>query len=309
MRRWRWGLWLLAVLVLLVPTGVFAQKGKGDPKSIGQGDAYILALMHRINEDLAAMELNIAVEEIELFTIGRGRPSNRIHQRPFRWVAGDDRRLAQGDDITYLVDQSDGDTTSGLTSGQTESAIDRAMSTWDSEKCLKKVNIVKRADPGYDPDIFDCLVTGNAADCGFPFFADIVHAGWLPRSFFDAATGLPDDVIAMSVTTVWLEYPGGPPSDINGDNRLDTAWYEVYYNDTFGTPGEPREDNPWGIDAPLPGVDVESIALHESGHSLGVGHFGPPPLAVMNPAYGGLRQSPYRIDHASMCTVWASWPK
>jgi hypothetical protein len=50
------------------------------------------------------------------------------------------------------VDQSDGATISGLSSAQTEPAIDGAMDTWHAEKCFKKVDIVKRADSGADPN-------------------------------------------------------------------------------------------------------------------------------------------------------------
>ena len=42
-----------------------------------------------------------------------------------------------------------------MTSAQTEAAIDRALSTWQGDRCLKKVLLVKRADSGADPDIFD----------------------------------------------------------------------------------------------------------------------------------------------------------
>ena len=132
-------------LFALTTASVFAQSG----------DPTVIANMERINRDLAGRGLGIAVEQIEFFTIGQGRPSNRIHQQPFRWVPNDDRRLADGENITYLVDQSDGATASGLTNAQTETAIDLAMNTWDTEKCLKKVDIVKRGDSGADPDIFD----------------------------------------------------------------------------------------------------------------------------------------------------------
>jgi hypothetical protein len=66
---------------------------------------------------------------------------------------------------------------------------------------------------------------------------------------------------------------------------MDTALNEVYYNDNFGDPDGTSPDNPWVIDEELPGIDVETVALHESGHSLCVGHFGPPPKAVMNPVH------------------------
>ncbi|MGH9847191.1 MAG: matrixin family metalloprotease [Blastocatellia bacterium] len=265
-------------------------------------------MMHQINGQLAAMRLNIAVEQIEFFTIGQGRPSNRIHQQGFRWVAGDPRRLADGDRITYLVDKSDGATASGLTSAQTEAAIDRALDTWQAEQCFRKVDLVKRADGGADPDIFDFFF--GFGGFGNPFLADIVEAGWLPRAFFEAVGGPGGGrgILAFSVTFIFVDGTG-QPTDINGDNYLDTALNEVYYNNTFGQAGTDRVGNPWGINVALPGIDVETVALHENGHSLELGHFGPPPNAVMNPVYAGIRHLPLPVDHAGICAVWGSWPK
>jgi hypothetical protein len=237
--------------------------------------------------------------------IGQGRPSNRIHATEFRWVANDPRRLAQGDDITYLVDQSDGATASGLTSAQTEAAIDSALATWDASRCFAKVDIVKRADSGADPDIFDSFF--GFGGFGNPFLADITNAGWLPRAFFEAVGGPGGGrgILAFSATFIFVDEKGDP-TDINGDNRLDTALIEVYYNNTFGQAGTDRVGNPWGIDVVIPGIDVETVVLHENGHSLGIGHFGPPPAAVMNPVYAGIRHSPLAVDSAGMCSVWAS---
>lgn len=272
-----------------------------------EGDPDVLAMMHQINDELRAMGLGLAVEQIDFFTIGNGRPSNRIHQQPFRWVPNDPRRLAQGTDITYLVDQSDGATASGLTNAQTEAAIDSSLDTWDANRCLKKVDIVKRPDSGADPDIFDAFF--GFGGFGDPFLADIVNAGWLPREYFEAVGGPGGGrgILAFSVTFIFTD-GAGVPTDINGDNRLDTALNEVYYNDTFGNPNNDRVGNPWLIDQALPAIDVETVALHENGHSLGIGHFGPPPSAVMNPRYAGINQDPDPIDNAGMCTVWSSWP-
>lgn len=285
-------------LTLLVPAVAGAQ----------EGDPAILAKMRQINAQLRAQGLNVSVEQIEFFTIGGGRPVNRLHQTGAHWVANDPRRLADGDNITYLVDLSEGATTSGLSSAQTEAAIDRAMATWNSqEKCLDNVDIVKRPDSGADPDIFDSFF--GYGGFGNPFLADIVNAGWYPRSFFEAAGGPGggDGILAFSVSFVFND-ENGNPSDIDGDNHLDVALNEVYYNDNFGNPGGTAPNNPWGINVPLPGVDVETVALHENGHSLDLGHFGPPPAAVMNPIYAGIRHQPMPVDHAGMCTVWGSWP-
>ncbi len=277
----------------------FAKKATGDPATI--------AKMEAINRQLKAQGLRLAVEAIEYFTIGNGRPSNRSHQQPFRWVPNDARRLADGENITYLVDQSDGATASGLTNAQTEGALDAALLTWDNDKPLAKVDIVKRADSGADPDIFDSFF--GFGGFGDPFLADIVEAGWLPRAFFEAVGGPGGGrgILAFSVTFIFVDGAGNP-TDINGDNYLDTALNEVYYNNTFGDPGDDRFNRPWGINVANPGIDVETVGLHENGHSLELGHFGPPPAAVMNPVYAGIRQTPLPADDAGMHAVWSSWP-
>jgi hypothetical protein len=300
-------LWRI-LFVVVFTLGLASPVAAGPAAKGGTGDPHVLALMAQVNQQLAARGLNLAVEQIVFFTIGGGRPSNRIHQQPFRWVASDPRRAADGNNITYLVDQSDGATASGLTSGQTTAAIDRAMDTWDAERCLKKVNLIKRADPGADPDIFDSFFGFGGA--GNPFLADIVNAGWLPRQFFELVGGPGGGrgILAFSVSFIFTD-DNDNPTDINGDNYLDTALNEVYYNDTFGQAGTDRVGNPWAINQPLPAIDVETVALHENGHSLGLGHFGPPPSAVMNPVYAGINHEPDSADHAGMCTVWASWPK
>jgi hypothetical protein len=298
--KWFSTLLIVLLLAIVVVPSASAQGGSGDPA--------VLAKMAQINEQLSAQGLHLAVEQIEFFTIGGGRPVNRIHQQPFRWVANDERRLADGANITYLVDQSDGATTSGLTSVQTEAAIDRALDTWQAEKCLKKVDLIKRADNGADPDIYDSFF--GFGGFGDPFLADIVDAGWLPREFFEAVGGPGGGhgILAFSVTFIFTDDDGNP-TDINGDNHLDTALNEVYYNDTFGNPNNDRVGNPWAINQPLPAIDVETVALHENGHSLELGHFGPPPAAVMNPVYAGIRHAPLSSDHAGMCAVWSAWPK
>ncbi len=275
-----------------------------------RGDTALLRRVTEINRQLAAKGFNAAIEAIDFFTIGNGRPGIRIHQEPFRWVPNDPRRLADGTNITYLVDQSAGATLSGLTSTQTEAAMDAALSTWAHDPALKKVRIIKRADPGTDVTIFDGFF--GFGGFGNPFAADIVEAGFLPRAFFEAVGGPGGGrtILATSVTFIFVNFVNGNvvPTDINGDNYLDTALNEVYYNNTFGDPASDRAGNPWGINLALPGIDVQTVALHENGHSLELGHFGPPPTAVMNPVYGGIRRSPYPTDDAGMNAVWGSWP-
>jgi len=270
-------------------------------------DPALLQRVSQINAQLATRGLNIAIEGIDFFTLGSGRPGIRIHQQPFRWVPSDPRRLADGRNITYIFDQSGGATASGLTAAQTEAAVDAALATWASDNALKKVHLVKRADPGTDITIFDAFF--GFGGFGDPFAADILDAGFFPRTFFEAVGGPGGGrgILAFSVTFIFTD-DNGNPTDINGDNYLDTALNEVYYNNTFGDPSSDRVGNPWGINLPLPSVDVQTVALHENGHSLELGHFGPPPVAVMNPVYGGVRHAPFPSDDAGMNAVWGSWP-
>ena len=289
------------------PQGTTLAKKGGE-----QGDPAVLAMMHDINDQLVAAGSNLFVNEIQFFTIGLGRPSNRILQQPFRWVPNDARRAAQGEDITHIVDQSFQGTISGVTAVATEAKIDASIATWDADQALNKVSLVKRVDPDVDISIFDEFFPGTNPDepaFGNPFLGDIVNVGWYPRTYFEAVGGPGGGrgILAFSVTFIFTD-DNGVPTDINGDNYLDTALNEVYYNDTFGDPNDDRVGNPWGCDIDLPGIDIQTVALHENGHSLGVGHFGPPPDAVMNPIYAGQRQSPFPIDHAGMNTVWSSWP-
>src|SRR5438270_13007460 len=82
------------------------------------------ALATKMNAPLASAGVGVEVGSIELFTIGSGRPADRILQNPERWVPKDARRHAEGSNLRYIVRQSLGNTSSGLANAQTESAID-----------------------------------------------------------------------------------------------------------------------------------------------------------------------------------------
>lgn len=279
-------LWLPAMLVLCAL-----------PAMAAEGDPYTLQTMQGFNGVLRGMWMDLRVEQVEALTIGHKQPIIRLHRQPFRWVAGDYRRDADGDRLTYMVDMADVISSKTLPAEAAEAAIDRAMATWSEDTCLQKVGVVKRPWDGGDPDIFD-------ASYGYGGFgdsraADVVFAGWLPPDFFDAVIGpcSSHTVLALSVTFIFVG-PDGKPTDVDGDGYMDTAVNEIYFNSAF----------PWAADEAAHAIDVESVALHEIGHALGIGHFGPLPTAVMNPVYDGPRTSLFPTDHASLCSSWASWP-
>ena len=68
-----------------------------DTPALGKGSADPIATLKSINEKLRKQRRGIAIEAVEFFTIGQRRPDNRIRQLPFRWVANDPRRLADGE--------------------------------------------------------------------------------------------------------------------------------------------------------------------------------------------------------------------
>ncbi|HUF34390.1 MAG TPA: matrixin family metalloprotease [Gemmatimonadales bacterium] len=279
-----------------------------------------MELLEKANESLRARGLNIRAEKIEYYTIGRGRPADRLHTSDGQWVPNDFNRLADGTNITYIIASNRGATASGLTAQQTTDAIQRSFATWAADKALGNVELVRRAFPNSDVSIFDELVDDaigvslfddfGPAD-GDPFAADIVNVGFLPWLFFEivGGPGGGDGILAFSVSFIFVD-ENGAPTDLNGDNRVDIALNEVYYNDAWGNPAvENTSDNPWNIGQALPAIDVETVALHENGHSLQLGHFGsPPPKAVMNPFYGGVLTTPLPLDRAGLQSLWSSWP-
>ncbi|MES1244364.1 MAG: matrixin family metalloprotease [Acidobacteriota bacterium] len=278
------GVLALGVLVaLLAPVTARAQ----------EGDPYTIETMEEFNGGLKALWMDLRVEQIEVLTRGLGRASSRLHRQPFRWVAGDPRRNADGANLTYLIDRKG--ISAGLDPLQAEATLDKAMKTWGSDSCFKKSPLIKRTDTGADADVFDSLL--GYGGLGDYRLADVVHAGWMPPSFFDAVNGpgSGDTILAFSVTFIFVDADGNP-TDLNNDGYFDTATSEIYYNDGFswlqGKPGS---------------IDLESVALHEIGHSLGLGHIGPPLEAIMNPVYSGSRKL-FSIDHAALCGIWGRWP-
>jgi hypothetical protein len=195
-------------------------------------------------------------------------------------------------EITYLIDQSD--LTTDVPAAEAEAAIDRAMATWTGVTCAA-LPLRKVADDGSDPDLVDYFLGFGAA--GTPR-ADITHAGW--------TTAFPPPILGVTFTLIWID-GNGNPTDINHDGQVDAALREIYYDSAY----------PWAIDG---NIDIESVALHESGHGLSQAHFGTAfgtyangkihfsPFAVMNAGYFGVSQVLQGSDIAGHCANWGNWP-
>ena len=263
----------------------------------------IMNLMGALNAQLVASNSTFQIDRADYITPDDSNEAgqtvffnDRSKQLGEHFVPGDPRRGSRTN-ITYLVDQVDNTTDNNLTAAQSTAAIDRAMTTWNNATC-STIPITKLPDlPGVDLGLVETLLGQG----GGPFFlADITHAGWLKPGV------LPPNVIGITFTFIFIDPATGAPSDIDNNNKLDVAFREIYYNDVFT----------WNINA---NIDIETVALHESGHGLSQGHFGKAflsgnnklhfaPRAVMNAAYSGVQQSLTGTDNGGHCSIWGSWP-
>jgi len=213
----------------------------------------------------------------------------------------------QTNDISYYVDQSRPSADLGV--GTSTQAIERSMTTWDEVTC-SELSIIERP---YNAGINTGVVAGFTGhgpfvDPIYGWVADVVHAGWMPLSFFDAISGGNGGNI-LGVTFTFVVAIDGEFSDDDDNGKLDVWFREIYYNDEFQwTDGGTS----------YPEYDVETVALHEAGHGLSQGHFGKAfsnkgglhfaPRAVMNAAYSGVQTDIEKTDEAGHCSNWAQWP-
>ena len=289
--------------------------GKGPlfAKATVDDGAQLVAFMDGVNASLGSSgaDYRVALAEYQTLTGGDAVGATLLQKDVGNkrlgadFVPFDARRPWSGpvvdgtDNITFAIDQT-GDAVPPstvvvpITAAQTTAAIRSAMATWDGETC-SDLGTTENGTGGLDVGVVAFL---NGLG-GSPFvFADIQDAGWRDINF---AGGI------LGVTFTFIFVSGGTPTDIDGDGLADVAFREIYYDPSFI----------WRVDGG--NVDVESVALHESGHGLSQAHFGnifqrndgtfdASPRAVMNAFY----QSPFRAltgtDDGGHCGNWANWP-
>ena len=295
-------IWLAAWsgAILLAPQRLAATSERG-----AASDSAIHALMQRVNNKLSKAGTRIRLREAAVHSVGL---SGKIIE-----MAGVGSAWPNAQ-ITYSMDTAR--FPPGIDPEAVQLAFVRSFESWNevAEGHLVADGIehdgtnhhlldfigrdasgqcVDIVDPGADPTI---LLDYDRASGGFDIAprADVFIGGWLSAEYFSECL---DNADLLAITWTF----SGP--DANGDSHPDRLYVEQYFN--AGYRWGLRGSRAGRLDAP---IDIESIALHESGHAHGVGHVGQAttatidealalearspgasfnPMAVMNPLYLG----------------------
>lgn len=295
----------------------------------------------RLNARLAAAGSNLRIAKAELLVDAKAYSpasattliaDDRTRGLDAAWVPGDPRRGGRIG-VTYAVDPEltttvpdfpfalpitlgPGGSFQSVPQAELDGHIENAVSAWRNRTC-SDAPIERVAVPaGSDPDQLDDLYLGrpHPSPTYLPL-ADIVQAGWQPPAFFDAVDEDGSTKFLGIAFTLGFVDDQGTPTDINGDGKVDTGLVEIHYNSAFI----------W-TNAGVPNLtDFAWVLTHETGHSLGLGHFGKvfvtkkdavdgveitdvkyAPKALMNAVYVAGTGEITGTDNSQFCQLWSS---
>ncbi|UXP32270.1 hypothetical protein N6H18_18180 [Reichenbachiella agarivorans] len=260
---------------------------------------------------------NIQVKDVHTFkTIDAVTTVETVDQQfqstlTSRWVPGDVNRDWNGDGDLDDIDWVSFYPFAVANELYDAEPIYRSMySKWQNDGYC---NTVKIDEMPYD------FAMGNPSlilDFGLPStgnpIADISVVGFLPASIFEAVLGA-ENILGVAFSFVFVDDNGDPIKSTRG--KEDKAYTEVWFNDGFT----------WAEGAGLGVIDLESVILHEFGHTLNLGHFGVlqvltdtetgatdyvyQPVNTMNALYiGEARNFLGPNDKGNYCEAWGGWP-
>ncbi len=276
--------------------------------------AVVSPYLAQLNADLEASGADYRIAKAELLMDGKrwdGVSStllianDRFRGIGAEWVPGDPRRAGRIG-VNYAIAPTfvqlpitrdpDFSNRHEVPYEQLVNQIGEAMSAWRGQSC----------PVGITPVAF----------VGRP---DIQYLGWYPKTVFESFTANPadgDNIIGVTFSAVFVN-PDHSLTDIDHNGKADLARAQILFNDNFA----------WGNNGAFNVVDFYSIITHESGHALGLGHFGKvfvnrnnigadgsislddikyAPKAMMNAVYVTGRSEIAGTDHSSFCQIWSS---
>ena len=251
--------------------------------------------------------------------------NNRSRGLSSEWVAGDPRRDGRVG-VTWAFGSShpgqpvtrnpDGSNLHLVSFADLDTQLQEGLAAWRNETC-STAPITRVAVPmGTDPDYLDDVVRTGHPSAAYAQPADIVESGWEPSGFFTAIGGPSgNSIIGVTFTFHYVD-AAGQATDIDKNGKGDEALAEIFYNTRFA----------WGNNAAANVVDFYSIITHETGHAMGLAHFGKvfvtkkdaadgsisvadikyAPKAMMNAVYVTGRSEIAGTDNSSFCQIWAS---
>jgi hypothetical protein len=306
------------------PTAVVART---KALALADAESKVRDLLTSINQDLAAAGANYALVKAEFLVDtaawdGAIAPqvfaNNRWKGFGMEWVPGDSR-LVNPDAITYAYTiekhpQPIGriPTPPGLALipfPAVRAQLDRAMESWLALSCTRRPVEFVDASGVVNGDFWDdFIVTRPKMPEDYQQPADIVQAGWLNPGFFNAfAPNGGSFIIGITLTEAFVG-PDGFATDIDHNHKADIKRSEIYYNRNFA----------YGTNLAPNVVDLFSVIAHETGHALGLNHFGRifalnsgaqegrltvSPRALMNAAYLG-PTSQASTDISAYCSIF-----
>jgi hypothetical protein len=298
----------------------------------------VSAAMATMNLRLAAGGAKVRVMKAEVLMKANGwngltstiiLANDRYRGIGMEWVPGDPRRDGRVG-VTYAIRENPetyptvrtGAATFGHASqAQMTAQIQEAVQAWRGQSCSVPMT---RVAPGTNPDFIDeffrAVAAGTAdtfapaADYAQP--ADIVESGFQKADWFRIVGEGPDGNYILGVTfTLGFTDAAGNETDIDNNHKVDIGLAEIYFNPYFA----------WTSTGESGFIDFYSVMTHETGHSLGLGHFGKlfvtkhdaanglqisdikyAPYAIMNAAYVDGRNEIAGTDHSSFCQIWSS---